>query len=679
MNAEQFNQLVKKVDIGKKLPDAIYLHKDAFGHIPASLSKFIEIVAKALKISCANWNLVKLQRKHFGLSLLNYPEFFNESYPALHTSITIDLNKLIHKVTHYDQSNNPPILHRKETMLPSSHENYELFKLITEEGERAGLYENSRVIGFKKSWERIIEKKGYQLVDGRLLPLLSDVRLDAKQENKIDRHKTAIVRHDLSAPMKGLAKHGYLTGDFTIFDYGCGRGDDLRELEAHGLDAIGWDPNFCPENPLISSEVVNLGFVINVIEDQDERIEALQRAWELSEKLLVVSVMLGSESILRQFQPYKDGVITSRNTFQKYYAQSEIAEYIEQVLEDIPIAVAPGIFYIFKDKEFEQRFLQNRHKRHYQWKQLTSPEPTSKSKTKFLFTRHMELLEKFWLSCLAYGRCPSNEEFDDSNYIIEHIGSHKKAFNLVTSWFDIKELEQAEIMRKEDLLVYFALEHFGKRKPYTHQPDDLKRDIKAFFGTYKIAKAQSQELLFKISDANLIESECLVAHEMLPASKLYCEYGRPHALLFHKHFIDELSPILRVYINAALQLFGELDDIQIIKVHLHSGKVTLLGYENFHESPIPVLAERIKIKMAEQDVDIFDYINHDRRQVLLNKIDFIDDTFAEYKKQKAFNRKLDKVLNQFPDIKTLRNLELDQILQSQKLEVRRFQLKEVLG
>ena len=49
--------------------------------------------------------------------------------------------------------------------------------------------------------------------------------------------------------------------------------------------------------------------------------------------------------------------------------------------------------------------------------------------------------------------------------------------------------------------------------------------------------------------------------------------------------------------------------------------------------------------MADQDVDFFDYIIEEKRPLLLNKIDYIDDTFDDYKKQKAFNKRLLKELN----------------------------------
>ncbi|MBE0364124.1 hypothetical protein PULV_a1690 [Pseudoalteromonas ulvae UL12] len=671
MNAEQFKELVKQVKIAKKLPDAIYFHKDAFDDVPNELAKFIKIVAQALKIEEKDYELVKLFKADFRLSLLSYPDFYTDSYPALNQSVTVDLAKLSHRITQYRDSDNPPILHRKETMVPHTSDYYQLFCDITAEGEQAGLYENTRMIGFKNSWYRLIESRGYQLIEGRLFPLAQSEKL-THNETTIDRHKTALVRHELSAPMKTLAKHGYLNGDYSIFDYGCGRGDDLRELEAHGIDALGWDLNYRPDADKVSSDIVNLGFVINVIEDRDERIETLLGAWELTQQILVVSVMLGNETYVSQFQPYKDGVITSRNTFQKYFTQAEIKAFIETTLDENAVAIAPGIFYVFKNKQQEQSYLQNRNKRSYSWQHLTSPEPVTEQQARILFTQHQQLFENFWVTCLTYGRCPANDEFSQSDKIKEVIGSNKKALQLVLKWFEEDELRTAETMRKEDLLLYFALAMFEKRKPYTQQPEDLKRDIKAFFDTYKIAQHQATELLFQIADSALIESLCLEAEKILPAGKIDFENGQPHALTLHKDFITLLPLVLRVYIGAALQMYGELDDIQLIKIHIHSGKVTLLGYEGFYDSPLPQLKERVKIKMAKQDVDFFDYVIEEKRPILLNKIDYIDDTFDDYKKQKAFNKRLNKEASYLRKDKIISYKHLNEELSKNKLTLKQY-------
>jgi hypothetical protein len=71
-------------------------------------------------------------------------------------------------------------------------------------------------------------------------------------------------------------------------------------------------------------------------------------------------------------------------------------------------------------------------------------------------------------------------------------------------------------------------------------------------------------------------------------------------------------------------LYGELDDIQLIKIHVTSGKLTLLGYESFDIIDQPLLRDRVKIKMAEQDVDFFDYADTEKAPVLLNKTNYLN-------------------------------------------------------
>jgi len=669
MNEELFAELVAQIKVGKQLPDAIYLHKDAFNALPNVLTQFIPAVAKAVSLEDDNWNLIKLFKKEFRLSLLHYPDFYTDSYPALKQSLNVDLSKLSHKIMSYEGSDNPPILHRKETMILPDCEYFEHFTSLTQEGENAGLYENSRLIGFKRSWENLIARHGYELVDGRLFRSSAILQVE---DAGIDRHKTALVRHELSAPMKTLVKHSYLEGSYSIFDYGCGRGDDLRELEAHGLDVLGWDPNFRPDNDKVNSSIVNLGFVLNVIEDQDERLEALLGAWELADKFLVVSVMLANENYIAQFKPYKDGVITSRNTFQKYYAQSEIKAYIERSLQEDAITVAPGIFYIFKDKLEEQQYLQSKYKRHHKWQQLTSPEPIeAKDKAKLLITQHQDLFNNFWNTCLELGRIPANDEFEHSDKIRELIGSHKKVFNLLQEMFDTQEFEQAEKSRKEDLLLYFAMGLFEKRKPYTQQPEPLKRDIKALFDDYKTAINLAAELLFAIADTDLIQQQCEKAHNQLPASLL----NEGHSLILHRDFIDDLPLLLRVYVGAGLQMYGELDEeIDLIKIHITSGKLTLTAYDDFEKS-VPFLVERIKIKMAEQDIDFFDYMDEKRRPPLLNKHLVLAKDHELFEKQKSFDKRLAKLMEfEASDETQMVRAEFEVLLDKHNKEIKGFTL-----
>ncbi|USE35845.1 DNA phosphorothioation-associated putative methyltransferase [Endozoicomonas sp. SCSIO W0465] len=631
MTPEIFQAHVKELKYGKKLPGAVYLHKSTFHKEAAELGRWISLKLEVLGQNVP-WTVIKLQTRGFGVSLLNYPDFYEEAYPALHSSLSLDFERERYKHNKFSGIN-PPILHRKETMVAPDDPYYEEFCNITREGEEAGLYDNAKIIGFRQTWESLIHERGYELVDGRLFRSSSVVQT----EQKIERHRTALSRDALSSPMKTLAKQGYLEGEFSLFDYGCGRGDDLCELEAHGLSASGWDPNWRPDGEKVSADLVNIGYVINVIEDLEERVDALLGAWRLTKKLLVVSAMIAGEEHIKKFKRYKDGVITSRNTFQKYYTQSELQHFIEHIVEEEPIAVAPGIFYIFKDKDEEQLYLANKQRRvSHHWKQLTQ-KPVKVPRSEILFVEHGQLLEQFWVSCLDYGRLPAVDEFSQYEQVKALVGSPKKAFRILCERYEIDDFEKAENDRREDLLIYFALQQFCKRKPYRHMPEKLKRDIKAFFGDYKNSQAQAQSLLFSLGEMNAIEQACQLAHEQLPASIL----NEGHSLVIHSRFVNDLPPALRLYIGCATMLYGDVSDVNLIKVHIRSGKLTLMKYEGFDHKPIPLLQQRIKINLRKQEIDFFDYAaGLYSPQPLYWKSKLIDESFADYSKQKSFDKKL---------------------------------------
>jgi len=148
--------------------------------------------------------------------------------------------------------------------------------------------------------------------------------------------------------MQALWRHGFLDGAHTIFDYGCGRGDDLRALQDRGLQANGWDPHFAADQVKTGADVVNLGFVLNVIEDVEERRAALAGAWALSRRVLAIGVLIGGRTMYERFRLFRDGVMTARGTFQKYYTPAELREYVERELGREPIAMAPGIVFVFR-------------------------------------------------------------------------------------------------------------------------------------------------------------------------------------------------------------------------------------------------------------------------------------------------------------------------------------------
>ena len=118
------------------------------------------------------------------------------------------------------------------------------------------------------------------------------------------RARTAIGRTDLSRPLKYAVADGLIHTETRVFDYGCGRGGDIKRLRAMGFDANGWDPVHLPHGEIRRSPVVNMGYVVNVIEDSNERSEALRKAWALTDEVLIVSARLIERRSLRNSREY---------------------------------------------------------------------------------------------------------------------------------------------------------------------------------------------------------------------------------------------------------------------------------------------------------------------------------------------------------------------------------------
>src|SRR5689334_18623991 len=95
----------------------------------------------------------------------------------------------------------------------------------------------------------------------------------------VARHRTALKRIHLSRPIRLAIEDSLISSQMTVLDYGCGQGDDVRQLRDKQIQCIGWDPFYSPNTERVCSDVVNLGYVVNVIEDGAERARVLQEAW----------------------------------------------------------------------------------------------------------------------------------------------------------------------------------------------------------------------------------------------------------------------------------------------------------------------------------------------------------------------------------------------------------------
>lgn len=183
--------------------------------------------------------------------------------------------------------------------------------------------------------------------------------MDLSNERLQYRGRTAIGRSSFSRPIKLALREKIITSEKTVLDYGCGRGGDVALLESIGVESIGWDPNHRTDGKRQPSDVVNLGYVVNVIEDPSERVAVLKDAYSLARECLIVSAQTEATTPSKGI-PFGDGILTSRKTFQKYFATENLRSLIEQATGARAFLVEKGIFFVFKSEEARARYALSR-------------------------------------------------------------------------------------------------------------------------------------------------------------------------------------------------------------------------------------------------------------------------------------------------------------------------------
>ena len=424
---QEYQHLLTALSYGKRLPRAVYVYREAKSDFGAELNELVAVLAARNDVG-DQFNVIKFRTDELKVSFLSYPDFMGEAHPALRHAVTIDLVTGRARQTDYGQNLNPPILHRKEQFLPEHHSRRALFEALTRAEESEGLYEQTATIGFKLNWERILAEKRV-LIAGHSLQRLATPALATEKLPFIERHKTALTRYELSRPIKSLLEYGMLKMDSTLFDYGCGQGSDVRGLQALGHHAEGWDPVHQPDVPKREADIVNIGYVLNVIEDPAERVEALVEAHRQAKKLLVVSGLINETVDKARAKQFSDGVLTRANTFQKFFEQQELQQYIEDALDSTAVPVALGVFYVFRDPADQQDFLSARSRRTIDWTQISARLGLGGPQTmwKALYGAHREMLDAFGKLALELGRFPEITEFKPLAELTGRLGSVKRA------------------------------------------------------------------------------------------------------------------------------------------------------------------------------------------------------------------------------------------------------------
>jgi hypothetical protein len=499
-----------------------------------------------------------------------------------------------------------------------------------------------------------------------------------------------MTRTFLSRPVQQVLADGLLDAGSTFFDYGCGRGGDVRSLRKLGYEASGWDPAHAPSEPVLEATVVNLGYVVNVIEEPDERREALGHAWRLTKEVLVVSARLDWEGNGSLGEPFKDGWVTKTGTFQKYFSQEELRVWIDTTLRQRSVAAAPGIFYVFRSESAEQRLLA-RHSRSSGRQRLGIAELIYKQQQEQLepfaewvrehrklptpadLPRANELIETFGSIRAAFalvrrvtgpalwrdipygtrrasevrfeanlevlqplidflaerGRLPHDGELPEATSIVAEFGSVRGAFSLIRRVTGPDRWVEFETRARQDFLVYLALSAFGGRPMFSQLPTDLQYDARDLFGSFKEACLQADRLLYGVGKTEAIDLACRASL----IGKL-----TPEALYVHIEGVSHLPAVLRVYAGCAETLTGTVENATILKMHREKPQVSFLSYPSFDKDPHPLLAASIVARLREFTVSYKDFSTRDNPPILHRKETFLPDGYPNKVKFERLTR-----------------------------------------
>ncbi len=167
---------IKAIPIGKRVGESVYLHNSALwpaqegrplGDIVDQAMGFVDRQLPASQERVID--IVKFSQRKPVVSLLCYPTFFEDAFPAINHAYTVDLKAGTVKERDYSKYTNKPILHRKELFLAKDHPRYEEFAAITRTIEDLGLFCDTKRIGYEWAWGRRLADAGVKVFGNQII------------------------------------------------------------------------------------------------------------------------------------------------------------------------------------------------------------------------------------------------------------------------------------------------------------------------------------------------------------------------------------------------------------------------------------------------------------------------------------------------------------------------------
>jgi len=373
-----------------------------------------------------------------------------------------------------------------------------------------------------------------------------------------------------------------------------------------GRNVQGWDPYFSPHTVATASSVVLLTYVLNVIDSPHERIETLESAWGLAEKVMVVSARLTWDARRVQGNDLDDGFLTSRGTFQHLYSSSELRSLVEGATGARCVNATPGVIYAFREDTERLAYLARRTIPDFNWQSLDGYADGLGAAVRFAESK---------------GRIPVFEEFPSEH--IETLGrlSQTQLARLVAKSADPALIAKGVKRSTLDTLLFLGIDLFNGRSGFSSLPLGVQQNIRKFFHSYREACQRSERLLLKLRDDAYLRGAMRNSVGKLT----------PTALYVHRRAASSMPVILRLYEHCGAVAAGLVHDYTLIKLSHDRRAVSWLGYPDFESDPHPRTAWSYQVNLRDLQTKHQDFEERSNRPLLHRKEEFLDsdDPFFE--------------------------------------------------
>ncbi len=175
---ERVAQACAESPVGKHLPKDLYVHSSVESEMPPLL-RLIVFAAQQV-VGKVDYDIVKIRTDGRAVSFLAYDRFYEDPHPALRSSVRVYLPKTEYDIRDYRDSSNPPILHRKETLVGRDHPGYAEFERLTKEEDALGLL-SSPDIGYRQQWDMLLRERGLAVDGYRVIPRTAETGRDGRE------------------------------------------------------------------------------------------------------------------------------------------------------------------------------------------------------------------------------------------------------------------------------------------------------------------------------------------------------------------------------------------------------------------------------------------------------------------------------------------------------------------